>query len=378
MRYLFIIQGEGRGHLTQALTLKDFLTSKGHEVVEMLVGKSANRSLPPFFEKEAGVPVKMFLSPNFLPSSNHKRNSIFRSVVYNLHCLPQYIKSVSFINSRINNTKADIVVNFYELLCGFAYGLFAPGIPCYCIGHQYLFLHKDFNISHIKRRNLLLLNFFSRMTSIGCSRRLALSFHEMESDESLKISVVPPLLRREVLKLNPSKSDFILGYMVNPGFADEVREYHSANPQISMCFFWDKKNEPDELIEDENLLFKQIDDKAFLDKMASCRAYATTAGFESVCEAIYLGKPVLMVPAHIEQDCNAYDAEAIGAGVVSKEFDFDKLVGSLNDYQENKEFQTWAKKSEYRILPLLKPRQLNIERHISKNRARILRFINMN
>ena len=36
-----------------------------------------------------------------------------------------------------------------------------------------------------------------------------------------------------------------------------------------------------------------------------CKAYASTAGFESVCEAMYLGKPILMVPAHIEQDCNA-------------------------------------------------------------------------
>lgn len=43
--------------------------------------------------------------------------------------------------------------------------------------------------------------------------------------------------------------------------------------------------------------------------MAGCKAYASTAGFESVCEAMYLGKPILMVPAHIEQDCNAYDAK---------------------------------------------------------------------
>lgn len=49
--------------------------------------------------------------------------------------------------------------------------------------------------------------------------------------------------------------------------------------------------------------------------MAGCRAYATTAGFESICEAMYLGKPVLMVPAHIEQDCNAHDAMRAGAGL---------------------------------------------------------------
>lgn len=53
--------------------------------------------------------------------------------------------------------------------------------------------------------------------------------------------------------------------------------------------------------------------------MAGCKAYASTAGFESVCEAMYLGKPILMVPAHIEQDCNAYDAEKSGAGIISSD-----------------------------------------------------------
>ena len=67
---------------------------------------------------------------------------------------------------------------------------------------------------------------------------------------------------------------------------------------------------------DETLSFHQIDDVKFLNAMAGCKAYASTAGFESICEAMYLGKPVLMVPAHIEQDCNAYDAMKAGAGII--------------------------------------------------------------
>ena len=40
MKVLFIVQGEGRGHLTQAITLEEILRRNGHEVVEVLVGKS--------------------------------------------------------------------------------------------------------------------------------------------------------------------------------------------------------------------------------------------------------------------------------------------------------------------------------------------------
>lgn len=48
MKALFIVQGEGRGHLTQAISLEKLLRDNGHEVVEILVGKSETRRLPAF------------------------------------------------------------------------------------------------------------------------------------------------------------------------------------------------------------------------------------------------------------------------------------------------------------------------------------------
>lgn len=48
MKFLFIVQGEGRGHLTQAITLEEMLLRNGHEVVEVLVGESSSRILPDF------------------------------------------------------------------------------------------------------------------------------------------------------------------------------------------------------------------------------------------------------------------------------------------------------------------------------------------
>ena len=51
MKVLFIVQGEGRGHLTQAITLEEILRRNGHEVVEVLVGKSNTRRLPGFFNR---------------------------------------------------------------------------------------------------------------------------------------------------------------------------------------------------------------------------------------------------------------------------------------------------------------------------------------
>lgn len=52
MRYLFVVQGEGRGHLTQALSLASILRRQGHEVVKVLVGRTRHRQIPEFFLRE--------------------------------------------------------------------------------------------------------------------------------------------------------------------------------------------------------------------------------------------------------------------------------------------------------------------------------------
>ena len=118
MKVLFIVQGEGRGHLTQAITMEELLRRNGHEVVEVLVGKSNSRCLPGFFNRSIQAPVKRFLSPNFLPTPANKRASLARSVAYNLTRLPVYLKSMHYIHRRIEESGAELVINFYELLTG--------------------------------------------------------------------------------------------------------------------------------------------------------------------------------------------------------------------------------------------------------------------
>ena len=161
---------------------------------------------------------------------------------------------------------------------------------------------------------------FTRLTAIGSDRMLALSFSRMADDKKQRIYVVPPLLRKEVLQQTVSEGHYIHGYMVNSGFSSQVMAWHKAYPHIPLRFFWDRKNETEVCHIDDTLSFYPLDDHAFLKQMSGCRAYASTAGFESICEAIYMGKPVLMVPAHIEQECNAYDAMCAGAVIISTSF----------------------------------------------------------
>jgi hypothetical protein len=150
MKILFIVQGEGRGHLTQAISMEKLLRSNGHEVVEVLVGKSESRRLPGFFIRNIQAPVKQFISPNFLPTHANKRVNLTRSILYNLLKVPEYAESICYINRHIKETGAELVINFYELLTGLTYFFFRPAVPQICIGHQYLFLHNRFEFEPIQ------------------------------------------------------------------------------------------------------------------------------------------------------------------------------------------------------------------------------------
>ena len=173
MKFLFIVQGEGRGHLTQALTLEEHLLREGHEVVEVLVGKSRNRELPTFFRQKLKAPLSRFESPNFLPTPANRKNNLTGSILYNIVRLPAFSRSILFIRQRIKASGADIVVNFYELLTGLTYLFCRPESRQICIGHQYLFLHKDFRFPRVNRTQLGLLKMFTRLTAIGSDRMLA-------------------------------------------------------------------------------------------------------------------------------------------------------------------------------------------------------------
>ena len=215
-----------------------------------------------------------------------------------------------------------------------------------CIGHQFLFLHKDMHIPEFGYEGHIALNLFSRAIATGAEKVLALSFRQMPHDG--KIRVVPPLLRPEVLAYRNSPDfkdgDYILGSMLNAGFAEEVNSWHKAHPSVPLRFFWDNAAEAPVKVVDDTLSFYYLDDKEFLRQMAGCRAYASTAGFESICEAMYLGKPLMMVPSHIEQKCNAYDATRESAAIESDVFDLSVLLdfAEKGHFHRDEKFPDWA------------------------------------
>lgn len=349
MRYIFIVQGEGRGHMTQALSLAQILRRHGHTVGEVLVGSSDGREVPQFFINKIGCKVTRFKSPNFAVGKSRKTINLLSTIISNLNPrkLYAFYRSIKLIRGRVKESGAEVVINFYELMASLA-SLFNGFGHARMVGiaHQYMLHHPQFEYSKSGKKGLTFLRLHARMSSIGLSRTFALSFYPLHSCDERRTDVLPPLLRQEVLESVPTKGDYILGYMLNDGYADEIHQWHKANPETELHMFWDKKNAPKTLKVDSTLTFHYIDDKKFLEYMVDCKAYITTAGFESVCEALYLGKTSMMIPSHIEQQINAEDAQRVGAGIVADRFDISQLLQACKQSTPNIEFRQWVDSAE--------------------------------
>lgn len=344
MKFVFIVQGEGRGHMTQAISLLHLLSASGHEVTDVLIGKSNRRSLPEFVKEQIQTTVHQFDSPNFVADKKEKSINIIKTIQHNITNVPKFRKSLRLIHDVVQHKNPHVIVNFYDQLAGIYNALYRPKADFIVIGHQYLIAHPAFSFVGQAPLQKLLFRLNTKLTALGAKKYLALSFRKLPESSHPKLEVIPPLLRPQLKKLNPSNGDFLLTYMVNAGYAEDLITFGKAHSDIKVEAFWDQKDMPNPYRPITNITFYYICDLLFLEKMAACKGLITTAGFESICEAMYLGKKVMMVPiaGQYEQACNALDGEISGAGIVHHTFDlklFDDYLGKAK--KNNNHFMDW-------------------------------------
>lgn len=353
-RFLFIVQGEGRGHLTQAITLSCLLREAGHEVSAVLVGRSESREIPAFFYEKVCAPVLSFESPNFVSDPRSKSVLLLPTITTNLRRYRIFLESLKTVHRMVAQHRPDVIVNFYDLLGGLYYLLYKPNVPYVCVGHQYLLQHPSFEFPKRSWLHQRMLDLNTRVTSFGADKKLTLSFRPMPDVPHLRLVVTPPLLRQEVMAATTEESSgasadaaekpYFLAYINQNGFSEEVIQWHNQHPEVKIHVFWDRKAAAEEVKHHENLVFHRINDQKFLELMRGCQGYVCTAGFESVCEAMYLGKPVMMIPVHrhFEQVCNALDAFKAGAGIAARDFDFSRFIEYLPRHRNRQEeFRQW-------------------------------------
>lgn len=351
MKVLFLIQGEGNGHLTQAVSLFQMLESCGHEVVAAMVGSSGGTRKPDFFCHSVSCPVYTYKSAG-LSYSREGTLGVGATLANLIRTIPHLAESLRRIHSVVTSSRPDLIVNFYEIGGGLYNLWYGNRIPVCCIAHQYLFSHPDFVYPPQKGLHRYGLTLLSSVTAFRAAAVYALSFSDSYASTQ-KVRVVPPLLRREVRDLVPSEGDHILVYLTQPLLRRQIEKWHRRNPSVKLHCFSNNPLQKTMQRVDDTLTFHPTGTDNFLGLLRTCKALVTTSGFESVCEAMLLGKPVMMVPVpnHYEQECNALDASLNQIGTVSSAFNLDRLFEYLPVHQpRSAQARQWLEKTQELLL----------------------------
>ena len=122
---------------------------------------------------------------------------------------------------------------------------------------------------------------------------------------------VPPVLRDRVLRARPSESGHLLVYLNNGVhlYTRRVDEALRSAGRPVLVYGAGREGA------DGTVTHKPIDEAGFVEDLASCFAVVATGGHQLISEALFLGKPILVVPeACAEQRLNALQVQALGVG----------------------------------------------------------------
>ncbi len=353
LRVLLAVQGEGRGHMTQALALAAMLRRRGHAVLGAVVGTDRWGDVPAFFRRGLGAPVETVESPG-LVSDAAGRVRPAATLLRALRHPSRYRASLDRLSLILDRDEPDVVVNFYEALVGAHSQLRVSDVPTVAVGHQFMASHPGYPLLPGQPIQKAAMQAYTALVGAGASARLALSFYDAPGGGVL---ATPPFLRDSLMSLaGREKRDEILVYLMQPRLAPTLAAWSDRNPGVQLHAF--APVEPHQ--HSPALTFHGLSGHAFLERMAVARGVVCTAGFETVSEAMWLGTPAFMVPTpgHYEQRCNAADAAAVGAGLVGESLDLGPFLETLGQHATDPgplaaptlRFRQWVARAEGRAV----------------------------
>jgi uncharacterized protein (TIGR00661 family) len=253
------------------------------------------------------------------------------------------------MDAVLQETQPDLLVNFLEPLVGWHQRRGGIAVPVLAVGHQYMLTHPGYpRLSTMRSAQWGLRKFVS--ATGGADLRYALSFYEAESVDDRTV-VGPPLLRDDLLQMDGrANHGHVLVYLLNAGYLSELMAWQLRHGASALHVFCERPGAPEEESLGNGVMVHRLHAEKFLRLMATARAVVCSAGFESLSEAAWLGKPALAVPVegHIEQMLNALDLERAGLGRASCRFDLSRL-DDLKVGAAHEGFQSWVRESDARL-----------------------------
>jgi uncharacterized protein (TIGR00661 family) len=314
-KIFYSLAGEGRGHATRVRTIVEHLRNEHRFVI--FAPDDAYDMLAPLYA-DSDVRVVRIPGLHFEYTANRAVSPwrTTRGALAYIARLPQLVRR---LEREIEAERPDLVITDFEPALPRAAA--RRGIPFVSLNHQHFLVTSDFSqLPRPLRRRAAGLGKIVELYYKGQATTIVSSFCFPKLRAGLGPTVqVGPLLRPQVLAAQPEHGSHLVVYLRKfgpDGLLDalaatgrEVRAYGlGARPSVG------------------KIHFQAIDERRFVEDLASACALVTTAGNQLLGEALYLKKPVLAFPepSNPEQQLHGYLLENQRTG---KRLDFDAVTG---------------------------------------------------
>jgi uncharacterized protein (TIGR00661 family) len=304
MRILYGVHGYGRGHATRTLAILPDLVRK-HQVL-VLAGGDAYAAIWPDY-RVARIPTL-----GFAYGRGTGQRSNWQTFRRNLPAvLDLLLRGPVFemVEDVVRDFAPDVIISDAETWTHQVGRALA--IPRISFDHIGILEYCRPPVEWRDRLEVCLDTFCYRMLMGRPERVLVSSFYDVPPRRP-DVSVVGTLPRRAVRELTPHDGDYLLvyfnrgRYQLTPAILQALEEVG-----LPVHVYGSERH-----CRDGRLTFCPPSNLPFLEDLAGCRGVISTAGNQLMGEAIYLGKPVLVVPERcVEQRLNAAAVERLGIGM---------------------------------------------------------------
>lgn len=320
MKILYGVVGEGMGHAIRSKVVLSHLVAQGHEV-EIVASSRAVDFLRAHFENVTRIHGFHII---YEENRVRKGKTFWSNILKGTAHLP---KNIAAYFKMITDFQPEVVISDFE---SWSY-LYAKAhrLPVISIDNMQIInrcrLPEDVIAGH--RTDFEIARAFVKSKLPFCDHYLITSFFRPEVRKE-RTTLVPPILRAEVLAATPRRDEHLLVYQTAEGHGELERSLQETGLECRL--YGIRRNLEEEVIEG-NLRYRRFSEAGFVDDLASARAVIAGGGFTLMGEAVYLHKPMLAVPigAQFEQVLNARYLELEGYGQYASDLDDPATVRSF-------------------------------------------------
>ena len=237
----------------------------------------------------------------------------FKTLSAALHRNPTNIK-VGYENlyKKAVELKPDVIVTDFELYATMVSKL--RGIPLISLDNIHMITQTKIDYPKDQIGEMLKAKGVIKTYVVNPKIHILTSFFYPKIKPRKHAVLYPPIIREEILKLEPKDGNHIIVYQTSRESEKLVKRLKALKNEEFIVYGFNR-NEID-----GNLTYKEFNEDQFYDDLASAKAVICNGGFTFISEAIHLKKPIYSVPAigNFEQTLNGFYVQKLGYGEYHK------------------------------------------------------------